>query len=126
MGLAFHYYHHWSHARAFEHTAAETQRLLGVRFGYGVYVNHLFAIVWTMDGALWLLAPQLHARRSRWLHRIVHGFLFFIAFNGAVIFEDRPVRWFGIFVTLLIAGLWLRRQLLVSTRVNSSPTMDAS
>jgi hypothetical protein len=39
----------------------------------------------------------------------LHAWLFFIAFNGAVIFEAGPTRPAGILVTLLFAVLAARR-----------------
>src|SRR5690349_10305078 len=42
LGCAFHYYHHWSHADA----VARTERVSG--FGPGIYLSHLFTVLWTL------------------------------------------------------------------------------
>ena len=42
--MAFHHYHHWSHADAVQHTAIVSG------WGNGLYVSHLFTIAWTADG----------------------------------------------------------------------------
>lgn len=116
VACAFHFYHDWSHVRATEHTAAETERLMGVRFGYGIYFNHLFAVLWLADALGWVARPGHWQRRSSALHAALHGYMFFIAFNGAVIFEDGPVRVAGILVTLavgaLVAARWMKSRRL--------------
>ena len=61
VGMAFHYYHHWSHADAVRHTRAVS----GV--GEGVYVSYLFSLVWALDVAWWWLRPAASAARPAWL-----------------------------------------------------------
>src|SRR5436853_3325012 len=79
VGLAFHYYHGWSHADAVAHT----QAVAG--WGGGIYVSYAFTLVWGLDVAWWWLAPAARARRPAWLGGLLHGFLAFILFNGAVV-----------------------------------------
>src|SRR5262245_21051496 len=45
LGMAFHYYHHWSHADAVE----RTREVSGL--GAGIYFSHLFTLLWTADVA---------------------------------------------------------------------------
>jgi len=40
LEMAFHYYHHWSHADAVDHT----REVAGV--GEGIYMSHLFTLLW--------------------------------------------------------------------------------
>jgi hypothetical protein len=87
VALAFHYYHHWSHTDAFE----RTDRLTG--FGPGIYISYLFTVVWTFDALFWWVAPVRYARRSPWIGGILHAFLAFIIFNGAVTFAHGMMRW---------------------------------
>jgi len=112
---AFHFYHHWSHADAFETTASETYRMLGIRFGEGIYFSYLFTLLWTLDVAWQWQSPQSYQARAKWLSLAVMGYLAFIAFNGAVVFEEGTTRWVGIPLTLalLAAGamIWLRSRL---------------
>ena len=42
IGLAFHFYHDWSHSAAVADTARKTQESVGLAFGGGVWVNYLF------------------------------------------------------------------------------------
>ena len=102
---AFHFYHHWSHRAAFDDTARQTEELLGVPLGEGIYFSYLFLGVWMAD-ALWMWASD---SRPRWLTPAVQLYMAFIAFNGAVIFESGITRWIGIPVTVVLAGLAARR-----------------
>ncbi|OAI54874.1 hypothetical protein AYO44_14080 [Planctomycetaceae bacterium SCGC AG-212-F19] len=90
VAAAFHFVHGWSHAEAMRHT--------GDVGGYpeGIYVNHLFTLLWTADALSWCLWPSWHAQRSRWIGIIVHGFMLFVIFNAAVVFVAGPARWAGV------------------------------
>jgi hypothetical protein len=95
---AFQFTHHWSHAHAWEHTDQETQRLMGFSFGDGIYFSYFFLLLWVADVAcLWLAVS-----RPIWLMAAAYLFMFFIAFNGAIVFEDGPTRPVGIVVMLLL------------------------
>ena len=120
VAFAFRFYHQWSHTAAWESTAKETDEMLGFRFGDGIYFSYLFAALWTLDVVCrWLTAarPQTFARLPKaarsGLEYAVHAYLFFIAFNGAIIFEAGPTRWAGIAVCiglLILTGLVLARR----------------
>lgn len=107
VAAAFHFVHGWSHAAAVEHTA----RVGG--FGEGIYVNHLFTLLWTADVLSWWLWPGWHARRPRWLDVALHGFMLFVIFNAAVVFVDGPARWASVGMFAWLAGVagcrWRRR-----------------
>jgi hypothetical protein len=133
VACAFHFYHHWSHTAAWQTTAQETEQLLGVAFGDGIYFSYLFLILWALDVAwLWLrprgnevangtpsetatvdatAVPQPPPRLVQtppW-RVLVHIFLLFIAFNGAIVFEPGPTRWGGIAACLTVGYLVVRR-----------------
>ena len=108
VAAAFHFAHHWSHAAAVATTAAETQELLGMAFGEGIWFSYLFVLLWTADAAWSWLGYSSWKNRPPAATLALHAYLFFIAFNGAVIFESGPTRPFGITVTLLLAFAWLR------------------
>lgn len=105
---AFAFYHHFSHQAAFDTTAEETKAMLGTAFGEGIYFSYIFLAVWVLDCVRQWLPPTMN-RLPAWLSGCVHGYLFFIAINGALVFEGGVTRWFGIPLTLLLIILVIRR-----------------
>jgi tetratricopeptide (TPR) repeat protein len=99
VAAAFHFVHGWSHDAAIEHTA----RVGG--FGEGIYVNHLFTLLWTADVLAWWLWPRWHAGRSRWINIALHGFMLFVIFNAAVVFVEGPARWAGVVMFAWLVGV---------------------
>jgi hypothetical protein len=134
VACAFHFFHHWSHTAAWQSTAERTHDFLGVAFGDGIYFSYLFGVLWLVDVAwLWLSPrarrPQLAGSLAnpvpgsatcvpqrpgslngtpRW-RLLVHLFLFFVAVNGAIVFEAGPTRWAGIAVLVALGCLVVRR-----------------
>ena len=111
VACAFHFVHDWSHMDAFADTAQVTDELIGWSFGGGLYFNYLFAVVWLSDAAWWWISGKSYLARPRGVSVGVHGFMFFMAVNGAVVFVTGPVRWVGAAVSLVLMGLALRRVL---------------
>jgi len=136
VACAFHCFHHWSHAAAWHDTAEQTRLLLGVSFGDGIYFSYLFGILWLFDVAWLWIVPLASAnirdkstmsaaqcasgvpgsrnqqRTPAW-RLLVHLFLLFIAFNGAIVFKAGPTRWAGIAAaggSVLICRLSLRER----------------
>ena len=106
VGTAFAYFHGWSHQAAYEETARRTQEVFGVRSGGGLYLNYLFAALWTVD-AVWVRI----ARRPRLWVAAVHGFMAFLFFNAAVVFPKTAwVRWASIAAIFTLAALYLIRR----------------
>jgi hypothetical protein len=101
VGMAFHFYHGWSHADAVRHT----EEVSG--FGPGIYVSHLFTLLWTLDVACWWWRPHTYATRQAWIGRALHAFMAFIVFNGTVVYETGPIRWAGVAMFMALGGLWL-------------------
>lgn len=99
VAAAFHFVHDWSHAEAVRHT----QEVGG--FGAGIYVNHLFTLLWSADVLSWWLWPGWHAQRSRWVDLTLHGFMLFVIFNAAVVFVAGPARWAGVAMFAWLAGV---------------------
>ena len=111
VACAFQFYHHWSHAAAWEDTAEQTQALLGVAFGNGIYFSYVFLVLWVLDVLwMWSVADPL---KTPWPRVLVHLLLFFIAFNGAIVFEAGPTRPAGIVACLALAVLAIRAAYLV-------------
>lgn len=110
LAMAFHHYHGWSHADAFEHT----RTVSGV--GEGIYVSHFFTLVWSLDVISWWLWPIRHEHRPAWLRWSLHAFMFFMVFNATVVYEAGLIRWAGLGLTgeLMLVGFyacWHRQRL---------------
>jgi hypothetical protein len=104
LGMAFHYFHGWSHAEAVEHV----RRVSG--FGPGIYFSHLFTLVWTVDVAAWWLWPARYADRNPWFDRLLHGFMLFMIFNGTIVYETGFIRWAGSVLFVVLGVLWVGAQ----------------
>jgi hypothetical protein len=109
LAAAFHYYHDWRHAKALAATARQTEELIGLAVGAGVYFNYLFVALWLLDVAWWWLCPAGYLARPAWLGIALQGYLFFIAFNGAVVFASGPIRWVGLALCAWLAILMFIR-----------------
>lgn len=101
VALAFHFFHHWSHAHAYAHT----QHVSG--FGEGVFGSYLFTCVWAVDALWWWAYPTKYSDRPFVVDVILHMFMLFIAFHGAVVFAQGPVRWASLSVFCGLALIWL-------------------
>jgi hypothetical protein len=99
LAMAFHFYHHWSHTDAIRHT----REVSG--FGEGIYVSHLFTLLWGVDVATWWLWPKAYATRRRWIGISLHAFMTFVIFNATVVYESGPIRWVAIFAYAGLATL---------------------
>lgn len=104
---AFAFVHGWSHAQAFADTQAKTLAAIGVAFGWGIYVNHLFALAWTGDVIWSWAAPQSYRSRPAWVVGGLHGFLLFIAANGLMVFKSGATRWVSAAAGAALLGLWI-------------------
>ncbi|MBX3411548.1 MAG: hypothetical protein KF708_02430 [Pirellulales bacterium] len=100
LAMAFHYYHGWSHAHAFE----RTREVSGV--GEGIYISYFFTWCWIIDALWWWCLPARYAARSAWIDRLLHTFMLFIVFNGMVVFETGGIRWAGLVMFVLLAAVW--------------------
>ena len=111
VASAFHFYHHWSHQQAYEDTARQTHELLGWQFGGGIYFSYAFALLWVADTAWWWFSSASYRRRPVALRCGVTIYMLFIALNGAIVFEDGPVRWAAVAACVVLIGLFLNTTL---------------
>ncbi|MBI3860722.1 MAG: hypothetical protein HY290_02375 [Planctomycetia bacterium] len=107
---AFAFHHHWSHAEAYDHTARETARKVGIDWGGGIWFNYLFLALWSADVIWWWWKPAEYRSRARWLSVGVQAYLAFIAINATVVFEWGPVRHAGLAAIMCLAliAFWSR------------------
>lgn len=104
VAAAFGSFHGWSHSAAYDFTAQQTEALVGLKSGGGLYVNHAFTIVWLVEIIAWWRAPQRYRHRARWLDTSVRCFFAFMILNGAVVFVAGPQRWLG--AAMVAVLLW--------------------
>jgi hypothetical protein len=107
VACAFHFYHHWSHAAAYEATARQTEEVVGQPWGAGLYANYAFAVVWGADVLWWWISLTSYQGRPRWIEWAVQAILAFIAFNATVVFGSGAIRWLGLSACVLLAGLFV-------------------
>lgn len=104
--FAFNYYYFWSHSIAYAETGRQTALVVGGNWGAGVYVGYVFTLLWSADVLWWWLSPLSHKHRPKILTVAFHTFLFFMIFNGTVVFKTGMSRLLGILLTLTLIGLW--------------------
>jgi hypothetical protein len=121
---AFGVFYNWSHDTARELTMRQTAALTGVNFSGGIYVNYAFLVVWIADAVWRLAAPTSYQRRPRALTLAVHGFIFFIIINGAVVFADGWARTVGAVAVSAVALAWLVRPMQIAKAHSSKLATD--
>jgi hypothetical protein len=116
---AFNFYHGWSHASAYLETARQTDAVVGINWGGGIFINYAVASLWIADVAWWWFAGVSAYRRRPWMLTLSwHSFLIFIIFNATVVFKDGFTRWIGLLVSLTLCLSWAlisRQRSTVST-----------
>ena len=104
---AFHYYHGWSESAAYRETARQTNEVIGLYWGGGLYVNYAVIIGFVLDvGWWWVRGVGSYRHRPWFLTAAWHGFLIFIIFNSSVVFKTGFVRWVGLCVCLGLCLVW--------------------
>ena len=106
--VAFHFTHGWSHAAAVEHVARQSEVVIGTPFGAGIWFNYAFTALWIIDASWLWWNPESYAKRAKWITWVIHGFLFFIVVNAAVVFAPDAVRWPSALVCVGLAVLCCR------------------
>ena len=113
---AFHYFHGWSHAAAYDSTALQTSTATGLDWGGGLWANYLFAVVWAAHAIAWWRGVRL----SRRAELGVQAFLGFMAFNATVVFANGPTRWIGVCCCLMLLTASRFRRSRLDTRPGDS------
>jgi len=84
--LAFHYIHQWQHSDAWQRTAIETQKLIGLRRGDGIWANYLMLLLWGSDVVRINHASHIRQATSKRIDRVVDLFIGFMFINATVVF----------------------------------------
>jgi hypothetical protein len=105
LAVSFHLGHAWSHG-----SAVERVRETG-GFGEGIFVSHLFTVVWAVEVVWSWAAFERYLTRPLWATGAVYGFLAFVVLNATVVFAAGWPRWVSllVFVALAFALAWTRR-----------------
>ncbi len=104
VAFAFHFEHHWSHTAAIRHTAEMTERVVGLNWGGGLWINYAFLTWWGVDAVRQFCGSQ--AASSSLFHAVA-AFMFF---NATAVFGPS---WWWIpvsvcFVAVVIAVIYRR------------------
>ncbi len=108
VAAAFGIHHAWSHAAAYDYTAARTEAFLGIAWGGGLWANYAFTAVWVAEGVWWRFRPASHARRSPAWTTAIRSVFFFMIANGAVVFVDSSRRLLGVAILAALVWIWRR------------------
>jgi hypothetical protein len=121
ISFALHFYHRWSQESAYLETARQTNEVIGLNWGGGVYINYFLLIGWLIDISWWWLCG-LDSYRRRPVALVIswHAFLLFILFNATVVFKSGAVRWAGLLLCFTLAAAWLMAIQNSSNRVLST------
>jgi hypothetical protein len=104
---AYQFYHHWSQRFAYLDTARQTEEVIGLNWGGGLFINYAFLLIWFVDVSWWWLRGLASYRTRPWpVIALWHGFVLFILFNATVVFKDGMVRWVGLVVCLIMLIAW--------------------
>ena len=105
---AYQFYHHWSHTSAYLDTARQTDEVIGLNWGGGLFINYAFLLIWIVDITSWWRRGLNSYRTRPWpVITLWHAFLIFILFNATVVFKDGMVRWIGLPICLILLLAWI-------------------
>ena len=106
---AFALFYDWSHRTAVIETSRQTAALTGISWAGGIFFNYAFVAIWLADAMWWWVSPRSYGARARLIDGFVRGFLFFMFFNGAIVFADGWMRALGIVAVGGVGLTWLTR-----------------
>ena len=105
--LAFHHIHQWQHNNAWQRTAVETESLMGVRRGDGIWANYLMLLIWGFDVVRVHRASRSHLATSARIDRLVGWFIGFMFFNATFVFGPVFYRYLFLPAVALPFFIWL-------------------
>jgi hypothetical protein len=104
IAASYGFVYHWSHAAAIEATAIDSFQTTGVRAGWGVYVNFLFAAIWLSYSVAILTGKE----RIRTVDVSVYVFTAAILACATILFEAGIIRYLAAVGFLALFGFHLR------------------
>lgn len=106
VALAFEGFHDWSHDAAVRFTAEETQRVLGIERGEGVWVNYAFTLIWIADCIRLALARHRDLPTKLWHDGTIHVVFAGMMFSATVVFGPSIYRWLALPVAVIWFAAW--------------------
>lgn len=97
--------HQWSHASAVAEVARQTQEVLGLNWGGGIWFNYLLAAWWIWDA--WRPTPSSTVPWFRIpVERVRRAFFWLMWFNGTVVFASGTKRGLALVFCLVVLIAW--------------------
>ena len=105
--------HSWQHDAAVAATAQQTEQVFGVAWGWGIYINYLFVVVWglAVPGFLGSGVPGFGVPRvpGFWV-RVARVFFLIVIANAAIVFAVGWRRVLGVAIVGVLAFAWSQRR----------------
>jgi hypothetical protein len=92
FAAALHWTYGWSHTRALEATARQTEEVYGLSWGGGLWVNYVFLAAWMAELIRWSRDPSYALRAPRAGQWALRGFYALVVVNAAVVFPQGAAR----------------------------------
>ena len=108
VASAFQFWHSWSHAAAYAHTATQVAAVVGLNWGGGIYANYAFTALWVVEVAWWWAAPVSYETRPPGIVFTIRAIFLFMIINAAVVFVAGPMRWVGAGLVSALLVAWRR------------------
>lgn len=122
---AYHFAHQWNHAEAVAHVERQSEQLIGISVGWGIYFNWCFGIAWTIDCAIAWRTPSDQGWRTLGPARIaLLCFMIFMWINGAIVFADGAIRWVATLSFLVLGIMAIRRLPMIKNHRQSQTPSD--
>ena len=103
MLVAMGVHHGWSHAAAIDETKLLTERVYGVAWSGGVYVNYAFLGVWLAYVVCW---KKTDGAVPAWLLYTWRAMVAIVVSNAAVVFAAPARQFAGAVMTAAIVASW--------------------
>ncbi|MDE0866326.1 MAG: hypothetical protein OSA98_21305 [Rubripirellula sp.] len=104
--LSFHWVHNWRHTDAWLQTATETEAVVGIRRGDGIWANYAMIAIWAFDLVRLCSATRQHRPTSHavdWSIGLFFGFMFF---NATVVFGPSFYQYLFVPAMMMAAYCW--------------------
>ena len=108
--VSFHFVHQWAHNDAWDRTAIETQRITGLRSGYGIWANYLMLAVWSLDLIRNTVAQKESRTPSLFVDRMVAFFFAFMFINATAVFGPTGYRYLVLPALIPVLVIWLLKK----------------